>query len=487
MFFLMAISLYTSRIILYTLGVKDFGIYNIVASIIVLFSFINNALTSTTRRFINYLIGQGDRQQLRKTFTSLLTIHLGVAFLILILGETIGLWILNSQLNIPTERIFAANIVYQVSIVTAMSSIALAPYEGAIVAEERMSIYAYISLLEAVFKLGLVATLLFTPFDRLITYSIYLFLISIFFLVFKYFYCTRNFSYCDYRLNCDRGRIRPLISFSGWSLFGQIAYIGSTTGVNMIINTFLGVTVNAAIGIAQQINSTLYNFVSNFQTAFNPQLVQTYASGSKDEHRLLISRATRMSYFLLFIIAVPVMFNIDFLLHLWLVEVPPYTASFATLIIAFSLIEATGAPLWMSMQAIGNIRNYQIIVSSINILNIPLAFLLLSMKFSPISIFIGQLNIGIVLYIFRFYYVLPKLGISKKDYTKDNILPILTISGIIVTLISCLVRLFINDWFRLIVITILSIIANAILIYRLGLSEHERKAVRLFIHNYRHS
>lgn len=485
MLFLMAISLYTSRIVLHNLGINDFGIYNIVGSIVILFSFITNALNSATRRFLNYNIGIGNESELKKIFSSLITVHFIIAFLIFILCETIGVWVLNTQLNIPENRLFAANIVFQFCILTTFIGIQLSPYEGTILAEEKMSFYAYISLCEAIFKLLLVVSLTYSPFDRLITYASVLFMLSCSINVFKLMFCRRNFYYCTHSFIRDKTYIRPLLTFSGWSLFGQLAFIGSTTGVNMIINVFLGVTVNTALGIAQQVNIAVYHFVLNFQTAFNPQLIKSYASRNIKENALLLSRTSRGSFFLLFIIAIPLLFNIDYLLHLWLIEVPSYTASFTKILIICTIIEAIAAPLWMVMQATGNIKKYEIIVSCINFLNIPLTFIILSMDYSPVYVFIVQLLLIAILYVFRIGYVLTRINLPKKQYIFDVLLPIILISTITTSCVYIGFEKVEENLTRLISSSIVSTIITTLLFIFIGLSSDERKFIqRYFIKFY---
>ena len=476
MFLLMGISLYTSRLVLGVLGFEDYGIYNIVGSVIVLFGFISSALTGTTRRFLNFSLGKNNESETKKTFSICFSIHVLIAILIFILGETIGLWFLNTYLNIPENRLYAANWVYQFSIVSTCIGIIGIPFDSTIVAYEKMSIYAYIAIVEGILKLVIVFLLIDSSFDKLIYYASLILLIGIFINGFKWFYCIRKFSICEIRLNFEGKVFKDVLSFSGWSLFGQIAYIGSTTGLNMIINIFFGVILNAAMGIAQQVNSAIYNFVSNFQMAFNPQLVQSYSSGELEAHRNLISRASRLSYYLLFIIALPILINTDFILQVWLTNIPDKTVIFTQLIIIFSLIEAIGAPLWMSMQAIGHIKVYQIIISSINILNLPLAYLSLRYQSSAESIFYIKIALGIVMFIFRIYYILPKIQYSIIGYLKGVLFPSLFVS-IIPGLGVYIVSLYAIGLYKFVFTTIISILLCVLTIYFLGINKEERNKI----------
>lgn len=485
MFFLMTISLYTSRAILEALGIENYGIYNVVGSVLILFSFLTSALSSSTRRYLNYWLGRNNEEALKKVFSICFSIHTIIAIIIVLLGETIGLWLVNNVLNLPTDRMYAANWVYQITILSAVVGILSVPFESAIVAKEKLSVYAYISIFEAILKLVMVFLLFHSPFDVLIYYAILIFVVTNIVTVFKFFYCLKKFDFCQPRIIFSKAESREVGSFTGWSLFGQLSYVGSTTGVNMIINVFLGVSINAAVGIANQVNNIVYNFVSNFQTSFNPQLIQTYSSNNMSEHRLLISRASRISLYLLILISVPVILNVDFLLNLWLTEVPEYSPQFLTAILWASVIEAYGAPLWMSMQAIGKIRNYQITVSIINALIIPYSFFALFLGYSPVWIFKFKIIINIILLIYRIVYILPKIQQSRQRFLVDNVLrsAIIMISAFLITrLFACWI---INPWPKLIITTMVSIGLIFGLVYCFGLTREEKVYVKRKIIDFR--
>ena len=477
MFLLMGISLYTSRVVLDVLGVEDYGIYNIVGSIVVLFSFINNALTSSTRRFINFSLGSGGTERTREIFATSFVIHIIIAGIVLILAETAGLWWLNNCLNIPPGRMHAANMVYQFSILASCIGIIGTPFEASIVAYERMGIYAYISVAEGCLKLLAVFLLAKAPADKLILYAFLILVIGVLVYLYKWAYCIKRIPACRISFRIDRTAFREMLSFSGWSLLGQIAFVGSTTGLNMLINIFFGVALNAAIGIAQQINSAIYSFVTNFQTAFNPQLVQTYSSGDMENHRTILSRSSRISYYLLFMIAVPVIFNMDFILDLWLKQVPEYTAAFAVLTVLYSLFDAIGAPVWMSMQATGKIRRYQVIISLINLSVLPLSYLALKAGYDARAVFVLKLMVGAIMYIFRINYILPKVGYRIKDYLRQVLLPVAGISICVPAVVYAAAPLFAGDVARLISTTVLSVLLSGAFLFTCGIDKEERKAL----------
>lgn len=479
MLLLMAISLYTSRLFLAILGVEDYGIYNIVGSIIVLFSFINNALSGATRRFINTELGKNDIASAKRMFSICITTHIFIAIFLVVLGESIGLYILNYHLNIPPDRMYAANWVYQFSIAGACAGVLGAPLESVIVAYERMKIYAYISIAEAVAKLLILYVLYISPIDKLITYSFAILVVNLLISAIKYLYCIKSFPICRYTFFIDKKVYMPFLSFSGWSLFGQMAYIASTTGVNMIVNVFCGVVMNATVGIARQVNNVIYNCVTGFQSAFNPQLVQTYSSEKMEDHKLLLSRASKISYFLLFTCSYPVLINVQYLLELWLDEVPFHTAALCKLMIIFSMIEAFGVPLWMSMQATGKVKFYQLVVSLINFLNVPLAYMALLLGCQVEVIFLINVLIGLCLLIFRILYVLPRIDYRIVDYFNATLVPVLsvTVIHVMVMLLICNLIPIGNGVLYLIVTTSISLLSSLLLITYLGITKSERIAL----------
>ena len=365
MFITMGIALYTSRVVLHTLGVDDFGIYNLVGGIVVLFSFLNTAMTSATQRFLNVELGKNAGSNIGRVFSVCMSVHIGVAILVLLLGETIGLWFVNTQLNIPLERMDAANWVYQFSLFATSLQVLRVPYNACIIAHEEMTFYAYLGISEALLKLISVFILIYVVVDKLILYSI-LMAGSVLIITIAYkIYCKNNFKAISYSLFWDKKMFSEIVSFSGWSLFGSLANVTAQQGVNIVLNIFNGIVVNAAMGIANQISSVVYGFASNFQVAFNPQIVKLHASDDKEGFNNLVFRASKFSYYLLFIIALPLLISCEFVLEVWLGVVPEYTVIFTQLIIIALLVDSISAPLWMSAQAIGNIRNYQLIMSSI--------------------------------------------------------------------------------------------------------------------------
>ena len=476
---MMLVQLYTSRVVLQTLGVDDFGIYNVVGGVVVLFSFLNAAMSSATQRFLNFELGKGDLVQVGRVFSMSLTVHFCIAGLVLLLAETVGLWFLNSELNIPAERMVAANWVYQFSVATTLLGILLVPYNATIIAHERMGFYAWTSILKAVLLLGIVYLLVIGNVDKLIFYAGLVFAVNLLMQILYVAYCRRAFSQTAmYKPFRDKKLFRELMSFSGWSLFGGVANMSASQGINIVMNIFCGVAVNAAMGVANQVNAAVYQFVSNFQTAFQPQIVKRYSSGEDESFIRLIFRASKISYFLMFCLSLPLLLNMDFVLGVWLGTVPEFAVDFTRLTLAIALIESLAGPLWMSVQAIGKIRNYQLIVSSFIFANLPLSIFLLWLGVSPAWVLAGKAFINVVITIWRIFYLEGKVGLPAWRFLRD----VLGRAGLI-TLTSAIPALWIwnfipasDVWIRAIASSAVAFFLTGIFVFLFGLTCDERLA-----------
>ena len=482
MLLIMAVTLYTSRVVLEVLGVEDFGIYNIVGGVVVLFSFINNAMATATQRFLNFELGRNDIKEVGRVFSMSMTAHISIALLVLLLAETIGLWFLLTQMNIPDGRMNAAVWCYQFSILTTCVQIIRVPYNACIIAYERMSFYAYISILEVVLRLLIVFLLLIGGFDKLILYSILMFLITVAVCYAYKIVCNRNFNISRYSFFWDKTLYNKLMSFSGWSLLGHAANSLSQQGINILLNIFYGVAINAAMGIANQVNTAVYSFVSNFQVAFSPQITKSYAANDRKYFQQLIVRTSCFSYYLLFMIALPIILNCDFLLAVWLKDVPLHAVSFSRLIILFSLVEALSGPLWLSAQAIGNIKFYQILIFFCVMANLPIDYIALKMGMRPESILYIRIIINILTYGMRLIYLRCRSAISLLRYVKGVIPPV-----VIISLLSIPIPLYLsqigNSWYAFLMTTVSTILIVFVLVFTIGLSNAERKSVMKILWN----
>lgn len=428
MLILMLISLYTSRVVLQELGVVDFGIYNIVGGVIVLFSFINGAMVTSIQRFLNYELGRNNMQEAEKIFAASINIYLIISILFLIISETVGIWFLNAYIKIPIHRINAANWVFQLTIIATILNTFRAPYNAVIIAYEKMTFYAYTSIIEAGLKLGFVYLIIYFS-DRLISYAFFLVIVSFIILIMYIFYCYKQFRICrKYDFCFNRERYQTLVSFSGWSLLGSITNMGAFQGISILLNIFFGVKINAAMGIANQVNNAVYHFVSNFQTAFNPQLVKLYASKQLLQFQNLVLNTSRYSYYLLLLIALPLVIYCEDILGLWLRKIPEYAIVFCKLLIISSLFDALSGPLWMSVQAYGKIRIYQIIISLLLLSTLIIAWIAIKLGGNPTIVIAVKLIVNICVYLFRLLFCYNRLNFPIKLYLKKVVSPCLLIT-----------------------------------------------------------
>lgn len=480
MLLIMAVTLYTSRVVLGTLGVKDYGIYNIVGGVVVLFSFINNSLSSATQRFLNFELGRGDAERLRQVFSMSLTIHICVAFIVVVLAETIGLWFLNTQMNIPLERVSAANRVYQFSILTICMQFVQVPYYACVVAYEKMSFFAYIAIAEVCLKLLIALFLIYVGFDKLCLYSVLTFCVAvIIFLCYKR-YCNLKFEISRYQYFWDKGMFSKLLSFSGWMLCGAAAGVGATQGINILLNMFYGVAVNAAMGISNQVNAAVNQFVSNFQTAFMPQVIKLYAVGDIPQLRVLTNRASRFSFLLLFALACPLMLNIDFVLHLWLKEVPPHAAAFCVLVLIYSLIESVSKPIGFVLHAIGRVRLYNITMSIALSMNIVFSFIFLQLGFPPEIVLVVNILVCVICLVIRLLLARSCHALRIWDYVCNVLLRSLGIACLVLPL-PLYISTFYSQWTAFFATSLVFVLLLALVAYYIGFTQSERKKITMTI------
>lgn len=477
MLILMLVSLYTSRVVLQVLGVEDYGIYNVVGGIVVLFTFLNNAMVTSTQRYLNYEIGRDDFNATQKVFSISLNIHLLISVIILVLSETIGLFFLNNMIQYPESRRLAVHVIYQLSVFTTCVKIIRAPYNAVIIAYERMSFYAYLSIFEAILQLLIVFLLEKLNNDRLIMYGILLLVLAIVINLCYFVYCRLNFKVSRYLFTNDRDLYKRLISFSGWSLLGGVANVVSNQGLNIILNVFYGVTVNAAMGIANQVNTAVTSFLTSFQTAFNPQIVKSYAVGDFKYFINLIITTSKYSYLLLFIIALPIYICCPEVLRIWLTEVPDYSVSFCRLMIVFSLLDAIQGPLWLSVQATGKIKTYQILMSIMILSNLPLAYLLLKLGLPPTSVLLVKCLINFITLFVRLWYLKRLYNLPVFKFIREVVFRVIPITMIASTLYyfpfsPC------SSFTKVLFIFAISFIVNMVLICFIGFSSQEKVIIK---------
>lgn len=425
------ISLYTSRIVLKTLGVEDFGINNVVGGVITFLGFLTSSLAGASSRFITVSIGKGDYPELKNTFNNIVLIHILFSIIVLIIGETIGLWFVSTQLNIPADRENAAMWVYQLSILTSIGSLISSPYAAAIIAHEKMSAFAYLTLGDAILKLLAVFLLVYTPFDKLIFYAAYICLIQLFDFIIYIIYCNRKFEETQGLTlkNTDKNLFKEIFSYAGWTMNGNLAVFGYTQGLNILLNIFFNPIINAARGIAVQVQNIVNNFCINFQMAINPQLTKSYAAGELKRMHELIIASSKYSFFLMLFICLPLAIEAETVLSWWLGEFPEHSVSFLRLILGASILSCFSNPILTAVHATGRIKWFQIYEGMSLLMIVPVAYIALKfLNVPPESVFVIHIIIEIITQGIRLKIVLPMIGMDIKDYLKEVILPVLKVA-----------------------------------------------------------
>lgn len=436
MILILAVGLYTSRVVLNTLGVEDYGIYNVVGGFVTFFTFLNGAMSTATQRFITFEQARGNLTQQRETFSTAIVVHFLLALLIFGLAETIGLWFVCTQLIIPEERFSAALWVYQLSVASMVMTIISVPYNALIISHEKMSAFAYISIFDAMMKLIIVYFLTVVTWDKLIFYAVLLCMISILDRIIYGIYCNRNFIESKIQLKFNRKIVKNMTDIAGWSLMGNIAGIFCTQGINVLLNMFFGPAVNAARGIATTVQGVVSGFVNNFQLALNPQITKSYAGGDLERMHTLIFASSKFSFFLLLVLVLPLMMETEYILSVWLHLVPDHAVWFVRLILGIMLIESLANSMMIASQAVGKVKLYQCVVGGILLLVLPISYLILKAGFNPEAVFIVYMGIALLAQLFRVIIVGQLIKLSIVCYLKKVFIPIIFvfISSIILSL-----------------------------------------------------
>lgn len=449
MLVVIAIALYTTRVVFRVLGIEDYGLFNLVASFVALFSFLNSAMQSGTQRFLNVALSSGQIARVQTTFKAALNIHIVIATIIFLALETLGLWYIQNRLNIPADKLSVARVIFQFAIMMTIASIISVPYQAIIVAKERMSLFAYITIFEAFAKLAIAITISLIEVNYLTVYSAALAGLAVIVFLIYFFVVTKNFSQeTRYRINFAKSNetkdlTKEILAFSSWNLLGQISVLSANQGITILYNLFLGITANAALAIAQQVRGLVGSLANNLQTAFNPQIVQSYASGDFDRHNELVLNASRYSLYLISIIAIPFLLFSDEILQLWLgKELPKYASFFVKGMIWVTILDCISGPFWMSAHARGNIRNYQLIISLIFLLSLPLTYLVLVYKNSVYLSFSVTIFIQFLILVYRISYFIKGRNLSRKAIQ-------LYVKNIILILIFLLAILYINQLYEI--------------------------------------
>ena len=424
---IMLVSLYTSRIVLQVLGETDLGIYNLVGSVVTLMSFLQIAQVKATSRFITYELGLNfNKLRLSRMYSLCMSIHIIIAIIILLLAETIGVYVINEYTSIPKDRIFAANIVYQFSIITFLIHLLRTPLDSIIIAHENMSVYAYMSIVEALLLLIIPYSVIYFPGDNLILYGLLVSLVALILFLCYLLYVKKCYPFYVFKFIWDKKESFTILSFSGWTLLGSSANTLTQQGVSILFNNFVGLAANTAMGFANQVNVAVNKFVSSFTTAFNPQIIKYQAQGDYCSLFILMNRASKFSFSLCYLIALPIIVNMDQILKLWLVYVPEYTIEFCKLMLVCSIIDATTGVFNTTITAIGKIKRYQIGISCSFFLDFIFAFILLKLNINPAMVLASRiLTRGIVNMFIGMYNLSWLINFPLKSYFKKVLIPIM--------------------------------------------------------------
>lgn len=472
----MGVGLYTSRVILQTLGVEDFGIYNVVGGVVAMFSFLTASMSAATQRFISYNLGKGNLSDLRKIFSTSLLSHFLLALIIIIIAESFGLWLFYNKLQIPSYRMNAAFWTFQCSIVAAVIALVSVPYNAVIVAHEKMKAFAYISIIEALAKLAIAYSLTQAPIDKLIFYALLLAIVQIIIRFIYTAYCHKNFPESDFILVKDKRLFKEIFSFVGWTIFGQAGCMAAIHGESILLNMFFGPVVNAARGIANQVNFAINSFATNFQMAINPQITKTYASGNIQQHHSLIYASAKFSCLLLILLSIPILAETEFILTLWLKNVPDYTRSFVRIILITAIFDSTANAVAVSAQATGRIKYYQIACGLSLLLILPISYIFLKLGYNAKTVLFIHLAMTMLTQCVRISFLHHLINFDGIKMIRTVYAPCCA-----VFLCSLIPAYFITNLYqpsslRFIANILSSLAFSSFLIIFLGMNKNERKS-----------
>lgn len=480
----MAVTLYTSRVVLNALGVEDYGIYNVVGGIIIMLSFVNSAMTAATQRFLTFEMGAERMDHVKTVFSTSVIIHFALALLILILGETVGLWFFNTQLNIPKARMDAAFWVYQLSIIACIINVISIPYNAAITAYERMSAFAWISLIDAGGRLLTAFLLVWMAGDKLIVYAIFVCAVLIIVRVIYGWYCKKHFAEIRFDFIWNKKYFREMFAFSGWNMIGSLSWVLATQGLNILLNIFFNPVTNAAKAIADQVQGAVSLFWSNFQQAVNPQITKSYSSGNLNYMHKLIFMSSRISFYIILLLTLPIYFEAEYILKLWLKQVPESAVIFTRLSMVVCLLSAIGQPLIIGNYATGKIKVLMLTVGIINCMCLPFAWVWLKLGGNQSSVYFAWIIVSMIAFIVRLFVVKKQLQFSFDKYFRGCLLPVGIVSCVCTTVVY-IFNLFMREqsFVKFVCITACSIIIVGISVWLFGITKDERSAAIAFAEN----
>lgn len=478
MFVTMIIGLYTSRVILNALGVTDYGIYGVVGGFVSMFTLISSSISASVSRFLTYELGKGNKENLKQTFTTSIFVLTGLSIVLIIITETVGIWYLYNKMVIPPERMNAAFWCFQFSLFTMVLTLINQPYTATIIAHERMDIYAYLAILDSLLKLVICFAVLYSSTDKLILYGLLLFLASVVNQIIYMVFCRRKFEESRFSFTFNKKMFRSMFSFAGWNFIGSSAAILTSQGSNLLLNWAGGPVINASYSVANSASGMVTVFVNNFTQAFNPQITKRYAAGEYQSLVQLLTYGSKYSYYVMFIVALPIMLNADFLLKIWLGFVPVEAVAFIRLMILANLFDAMSRPIVTAKNANGNIRNYQIIVGGVLLLTLPLAYFALKMGMDMWCVTGAAALTSFAAVFTRMYMMRGDFPYwSSSLFIKKVILKVIIVSIISAILPVVVYELAPSGWFNLIITTFTALLSCIVTIYYIGCDKEERMQV----------
>jgi O-antigen/teichoic acid export membrane protein len=480
---IMLVSLYTVRVVLNTLGAEDYGIYNVVAGVVTMFGFLSGIMASASQRYFSFEIGRGDFERLKKIFSLNLTIYVLIAFVVLVLAETFGLWFIGTKLVIPIERKIAAQWIYHFSIISFLFKILTTPYMAAIIAHEDMNIYAYVSIAESILQLGIVFLLRIIPIDKLSLYGFLLCVVTSINTIIYRVICTKKYQECRFRFYWNKDLFKEIMSYTGWSLFGGLTTVIRNQAVTILLNQYFNPVVIAARSIAHSVNSAISSLSSNFSTALQPQIIKSYSAGKKAEMIHLVSRGAKSTYFLMYLFTLPLVLEMPTILSIWLKEPPDYAVIFTQLALIDALISSISFPLMTAARATGKVKVYESVLGSIQLVSFFIAWIVLILGAPPYSVMIVTICISVVMFAARLIITGHLVGFSVRQFLYEAILPALMVTIVSAILPNLLFMVLKESILRLCFVIIVSIFSVCGCMYTLGLNRVERKKINEIIRN----
>ena len=474
----MLVSLYTSRVVLNALGVEDYGIYNVVGGLVAMFGILSGSLSVAISRFITFELGKGDLEKLKRIFCTSINIQIILIAIITVLLETIGIWLLNAKMVIPEERLTAANWVFQFSVVTFALNLLSVPYNAVIIAHEKMSAFAYISIIDCTLKLIVAFIIAYNPFDKLVYYGLLIMIVGAINRSIYAIYCKRHFEEATYKMIFDKGLMKEMFGFAGWSMFGTSSALLRDQGGNLLINIYYGPAVNAARGIAMQVNTAILSFVNSFTTAVNPQITKSYASGDNEYMLKLAFQSTKFSFFIMWVISLPILITTPFLLNLWLVEVPEHTVNFIRLVVIFSMSEVLQNSLITMLLATGKIKTYQLILGSCQLLNFPICWFCLYLGMASEIVFVIAIIISVICEMIRIFMCQKMVGLSARSFLTSVYFRVIVVA-ILSMIVPVLIGLRFNElsFAPFVILAAISVVSAVTFIYFVGCDKHDKAVI----------